>query len=102
MKIKIYKLEQVENVTILHKNEKEIRKDVKSTIQDGWILLGNTMFGYQKNYLDIPYSNLENFIKEFGNDFDFIKIENGYKVLYTKFTRVVPEAKDLIREIFSI
>jgi lysyl-tRNA synthetase class I len=100
--MEIYKLEQVENLTMLHKNEKEIRKDVKSAIHDGWILLGDTMFGYQKNYLDIPHRNLENFIKEFGNDFDFIKTENEYKVLYTKFTRVVPEAKDLIRDIFSI
>jgi lysyl-tRNA synthetase class I len=100
--MEIYKLEQVENLTMLHKNEKEIRKDVQSAIHDGWILLGDTMFGYQKNYLDISYKKIESFIKEFGNEFDFIKTENGYKVLYTKFTRTVPEAKDLIRDIFSI
>lgn len=87
--MKIYKHEQVENIMIIHKNESEIKKDVKGAIKEGWTLLGDSMFGYEKNYLKIDEKMLEGFIKKFGDDFDFIKTGSGYEVLYTKLTRVV-------------
>lgn len=92
----------VENITILHKNEREIKKDVNGAIQDGWTVLGDSMFGYEKDYLDIPNEYFESFKSKYGNDFEFIKCKSGYQVLYTRLTRVVPDNKTLIKEIFGI
>jgi hypothetical protein len=100
--MKIYKTELVENVTILHKNEKEISKDLNSAIQEGWTILGETMFGYEKKNFNIPKDKIEGFIEEHGDDFDFIETYNGYELFYTKCTRIVPSGKDLIQDIFSL